>query len=198
MSRFLTREDFEHACSQNGFKDLSRDGDGYYDGHTHATYQVWLMATGAHHDQKPVGWVSVRHNKLQTFGYTRPQGPGSNGWERRAAQGWGFPLPVFATVPALSKSATTVVMERLRQQQAEGYTPEWDAQYARCELERAAACYALQAAGATELGFNRYWPWDNPIKRRDPETSLVTAGALILAALDARADHASKASASDE
>jgi hypothetical protein len=198
MSRFLTRDDFEHACLQTGFTDLTRDGDGYYDGHTQATYQVWLLATGAHHDQKPVGWVSVRHNKIQTFGYTRPQGPGSHGWDRRAAQGWGFPLPVFATVPALSKSAITVVMERLRQQQAEGYTAEWDAQFSKCELEHAAACYALQAAGHSDLTFNRFWPWDNPIKRRPGEESLAIAGALILAALDARADRASKGSAFDE
>lgn len=194
MSRFLTTADFEHACRRAGFTDLSRDDNGYTNAHTQATYQVWLMGTGADHADKAIGWVSRRNGRVQSFGFARPQGPGSHGWEHRAAQGWDFPLPVYATVPALSKSALSVVMERLRQQQAEGFTQEWDAQYTECQLERAAACYALQASGATELGFNRYWPWDEPIKRHNAEHSLVVAGALILAALDARSAAAQEVS----
>lgn len=194
MSRFLTREDFEHACARAGIFDIERAGDGYLNPHTQATYLVWVMGTGVDQDAQPVGWVSRRNGKVVAFDYRRPRGPGSANWAQLAAKGWDFPLPVFPTVPALPKSAFTVVMERLRQLQQEGYTSFWDSQYTEHQLERAAACYALQAAGNTDLSFNRFWPWDNPIKRKSPEDSLVVAGALILAALDARADRAANGS----
>lgn len=182
----LGREAFEHAARNAGIEDFERDGEGYASTGTQAAYLVWCQAVGADNG-KPIGWITRRNGRVHSFSYVQPKGPGTPGWEQHAARGFNMPLPVFPGVPALPPTALLVVVERLRQALEERYTPAEDLGYAHYELERAAACYALQAAGNSDLAFNRFWPWDNPIKRHDPEKSLVVAGALILAALDARA-----------
>ena len=183
----LGREAFEHAARNAGIENLTRDGEGYAIAGTPAAFLVWCQAVGADNG-KPIGWVTRRNGRVHSFSYVQPKGPGAQGWEQHAARGFNMPLPVFPGVPALPPAALLVVVERLRQALEERYSPERDEQYDQCELERAAACYALQAAGNSDLAFNRFWPWDNPIKRHDPEKSLMVAGALILAALDSRAN----------
>lgn len=182
----LGREAFEHAARNAGIVDFTREGEGYASTGTQSAYLVWCQAVGADHG-KPIGWVSRFKGRVHAFSYVQPKGPGSPGWDQQAARGFNMPLPVFAGVPAWPPSALLVVVERLRQALEERYSPERDAHYTQNELERAAACYALQAAGNSDLAFNRFWPWDNPIKRHDRTQSLVVAGALILAALDADA-----------
>ncbi|MCK2122083.1 hypothetical protein [Pseudomonas sp. PNPG3] len=190
----LGREAFEHAARNAGIEDFTLDGEDYTNTGTQAAYLVWCQAVGADNG-RPIGWVTRRNGRVHSFSYVQPKGPGSPGWEQQAARGFNMPLPVFPGVPALPPSGLLVVVERLRQALEERYTPAGDVGYAACELERAAACYALQAAGNRDLAFNRFWPWANPIKRHGSTKSLIVAGALILAALDARA---SKEAATDD
>ena len=83
--------------------------------------------------------------------------------------------------------------ERLRQIAAEGYTAEHDARHDGTQLARAAACYALHAAGVRQIGtypLGQSWPW--PWPQADfkpgaaPLNALIKAGALIAAELDRR------------
>lgn len=80
--------------------------------------------------------------------------------------------------------------ERARQIGVKGYTPEHDARHDGTQLARAAACYALHAAGVTQIGAHlagQAWPWPWPqagFKPGEPVDDLVKAGALIAAELD--------------
>ena len=181
---FLEHADFEHACAEAGITALERDGDGYADPGTQATYQVWLSAAkplGAA-GATPVVWATRRANKVHGLSYTRPPGPGSSGWDLKARQGWQAPMPLFVNVPAVSPVAMAMLMERLRQQEGEGYSADWDQQYARNELVRAAGCYVFQAAGIQAIAFQRFWPWPaHPMKRCDATESINKAVALLIA-----------------
>lgn len=181
---FLERADFEHACGLAGITDLERAGDDYANPATQATYQVWLSAAqpmgvaGA----IPVAWVTRRANKAHGISYTRPPGPGSSGWDVKVRQGWQAPMPLFVNVPSASPIAMAMVMERLRQQAAEGFNLDWDQQYTKAELVRAAGCYVFQAAGIQSIAFQRFWPWPNsPMKRCDATESITKAVALLIA-----------------
>lgn len=187
MSLFLERPDFELACADAGITDLVHDGEGYRNPVTQATYQVWLSAArpATGRDSVPIGWVTRRGGRAHAFSYTRPAGPGSPGWEAKQRQGWGSPMPVWANVPSLSTSGMAMVLERQRQQLVKGYIPERDESYTQGELERAAACYAFQAAGLQPFPYMRFWPWPHhAMKACDATESLTRAGALFLAAMD--------------
>lgn len=181
---FLERGDFEHACTQAGITDLERDGDGYSNPGTQATYQVWLSAAKPLGDAgaQPVVWANRRANRVHSLAYSRPVGPGSDGWAAKARQGWQPPMPLFVNVPGASPIAMAMVMERQRQQAMEGFTLDWDQQYLNSELVRAAGCYVFQAAGIQAIAFQRFWPWPNhPMKRCDANESITKAVALLIA-----------------
>ncbi|MBD8671598.1 hypothetical protein [Pseudomonas lurida] len=187
MSLFLQRPDFEQACADAGITDLARDGEGYANPATQATYLVWLSVarptTGR--DSVPIGWVTRRGGRVHSFSYTRPAGPGSSGWAVKQRQGWNAPMPVYPNVPSASTSAMAVIMENLRQLEEKGYSLERDRAYTSCELERAAACYAFQAAGLQPFPFARFWPWPHhPMKKCNATEALTKAGALVLAAME--------------
>jgi hypothetical protein len=85
----------------------------------------------------------------------------------------------------LSYAAGSVLAERRRQIEQEGWTPEHDDQHADGELARAAAVYAnpeiWNILGASRVG----WPWDASWwKPSDQRRNLVKAGALILAEIE--------------
>jgi len=181
---FLERADFEHACAEAGITALERAGDGYVDPGTQATYQVWLSAAKPLGDAgaTPVIWATRRANKPHGLSYTRPPGPGSTGWDEKARKGWQPPMPLFLNVPAVSPVAMAMVMERLRQQEGEGYSQDWDQQYTGGELIRAAGCYVFQAAGIQPFAYQRFWPWPaHPMKRCDASESINKAVALLIA-----------------
>lgn len=91
-----------------------------------------------------------------------------------------------------------IANERRRQVEAEGWTPEHDAQHAAGELAEAAACYAVPEplfvqrsstiGGSAKLPnthFTNLWPfgcWH--YKPKDRVRDLVRAGALIAAEID--------------
>ena len=70
--------------------------------------------------------------------------------------------------------------ERERQKFGEGFSEDHDDAYEAHELERAAACYALNDA--------TLWPWDwNWWKPKSERENLIRAGALLVAALESHA-----------
>jgi hypothetical protein len=181
---FLTRADFEHACAQAGITDLERAGDDYSNPATQATYQVWMSVAQplGEAGAKPIAWVTRRANKPHGISYTRPAGPGSDGWDVKVRQGWQAPMALFVNVPGASPTAMAMVMERLRQQAVEGYSLDWDQQYTRGELIKAAGCYVFQAAGIQSIAFQRFWPWPNsPMKRCNATEAITKAVALLIA-----------------
>lgn len=113
-------------------------------------------------------------------------------------------------------AAIDVLLERLRQVEKEGWTPEHDDEHDSGELAAAGAAYALHAAdhlhahsqgdGGNEAPI--FWPWQDGVcgrgegpektepawwKPGTPRRDLVKAGALILAEIE-RLDRASKSS----
>jgi hypothetical protein len=100
----------------------------------------------------------------------------------------GMRLAGEPAVPATG--AKLIAAERRRQVEAEGWTPEHDAQHAAGELARAAACYALPQRERTTspgLPFPRGWPWGVRAWKPEPGDrvrELVKAGGLIAAEID--------------
>ena len=113
-------------------------------------------------------------------------------------------------------AAIDVLLERLRQVEKEGWTPEHDDEHDSGELAAAGAAYAMHAAdhlhphsqgdGGNEAPI--FWPWQDGVcgrgegpektepawwKPGTPRRDLVKAGALILAEIE-RLDRASKSS----
>ncbi|WP_333828282.1 hypothetical protein [Pararhodobacter sp.] len=86
------------------------------------------------------------------------------------------------TNPEITPAIIDVLAERQRQVTVEGWTPEHDDTHENGDMARAAACYALTAAGfpAEYVGF-WFWPWLKFWKPTTPRRDLVKAGALILA-----------------
>lgn len=90
--------------------------------------------------------------------------------------------------PIVNKAALDMLLERQRQIEQEGWTPEHDDQHGQGELAMAAACYALDC---TNLDFSdckrplSFWPWaPGWWKPGDRRRMLVKAGALILAEIE--------------
>jgi hypothetical protein len=90
--------------------------------------------------------------------------------------------------PAVSVAASDVILERLRQQDVEGWTPDHDDSHAPGDLARAATCYARSsfedswhATGFVPPGWPLAPTWWKP---STPRRDLVKAGALILAEID--------------
>jgi len=82
-----------------------------------------------------------------------------------------------------SLGARLVRAERQRQIDAEGYTPEHDAEHGRHVLTRAANEYRWARWGWEHP--SEFWPWDRAaFKPRDRVSNLIRSGALYIAALD--------------
>lgn len=99
----------------------------------------------------------------------------------------------------MTRAALDVLAERQRQLTVKGWTLSHDDDFTAGELEKAAACYAIQASGWLQVGsvdaatysqaepLNGLWPWDlRWWKPEDPREDLLKAGALTLAAIERR------------
>lgn len=96
-----------------------------------------------------------------------------------------------------------IAAERLRQIEAEGWTPEHDNNHTDGKLATAAACYALNSVLSGPIHYDRFadllkntvhkaWPWPRSWwKPKDRRRDLIRAGALIVAEIE-RLDRASK------
>jgi hypothetical protein len=85
--------------------------------------------------------------------------------------------PIARTPGALTNAALDVLVERKRQIDVEGYTPEHDDKHDfPYSLEYAAAAYAV--------GDIALWPWAKGFKKTEHRRDLVKAAALLLAAID--------------
>lgn len=109
---------------------------------------------------------------------------------------WLDSAPQLAAPVALTLAAASVLAERRRQVEQEGWTPESDAQYMGGDMASAAGCYALFGPPMNPVGNPPpYWPW--AAEWWKPTTSyrrnLVKAGALVLAEIE-RLDRAEIAS----
>lgn len=84
-----------------------------------------------------------------------------------------------------------IAVERRRQIEEEGWTPEHDDQQANGEMALAAACYAEFSAAVDRdqqlRDRDKYWPWEKAWwKPKTPMRDLIRAGALIAAEIDRR------------
>lgn len=82
--------------------------------------------------------------------------------------------------------AEQIAVERQRQIEAEGWTPEHDDTHDKCEMAVAAACYTLWSDSYPNSGEPPVeWPW-SPLwwKPKNYRNDLVRAGALIAAEID--------------
>lgn len=129
-----------------------------------------------------------------------------HGWAGDADENREFIAEAVVRANAGSEGAKLIAAERRRQIEVEGWTPEHDAQHAREELEKAAACYAVGQPIFAQTTRYRYpedeterhadsrlpdivmvnlWPWASRwYKPKDRLRDLVRAGALIAAAID--------------
>jgi hypothetical protein len=97
----------------------------------------------------------------------------------------------------LTQAAIDVLAERLRQVEAEGWTPEHDDRHPDGQIALAAAAYAYGSQYPDDIrargGRPAWWPWDlRWWKPTDRRRDLVKAGALILAEIE-RLDRAAAA-----
>lgn len=91
----------------------------------------------------------------------------------------------------LTAAALDVLAERLRQIEAEGWSPEHDDEHDDGGMAKAAGCYAFASMGYYTNGLGEIespesdWPWDEGWwKPGTPRRMLVKAGALILAEIE--------------
>lgn len=82
--------------------------------------------------------------------------------------------------------AERIALERLRQIEQEGWTPEHDDSHDLGELANAAACYTLANFDGKGVGVPMAWPWEDSWWKPsdDPIRNLEKAGALIAAEID--------------
>lgn len=186
MAMFLTVLDFERASRLAGITDFARDpaSDQYTNPHTLAAYKVWeSVAQSEHVRSRPPAWLTRFKGRDQ--GIT-PTAPGAaytpEQWSERMAKGWGMPLALYPTVPAVSLSAMAVLLEHQRQRVAKGYSAELDQRYVGGELAAAAWCYIRLAYGEPQCSIMVDWPWPGaPIQQEAPLRALEKAGALLIA-----------------
>lgn len=90
---------------------------------------------------------------------------------------------IIKLTPKLS-GAELIAVERRRQVEEEGWTPQHDDQWTRSELVDAAHAY-LNVNQKDLDHMPRYWPWSAAWwKPKDPLRNLIKAGALIAAEID--------------
>lgn len=97
--------------------------------------------------------------------------------------------PLYTQPQPITEVARDVLAERYRQVEVEGFSSTHDAKQIPGDLARAAACYAMHAAGVHTASTHppSIWPrnwsvrwWKPDVSRRD----LVKSGALILAEIE--------------
>jgi hypothetical protein len=76
-----------------------------------------------------------------------------------------------------------IAAERRRQVEAEGWTPEHDAEHVHGELASAAVAYALLTIAASPTA-KAWWPWSGEPGSATAVRNLEKAGALIAAEID--------------
>lgn len=78
-----------------------------------------------------------------------------------------------------------IAAERVRQVEAEGWTPDHDNKHRNGQMARAAACYALSGwTNPNDPPAMRYWPWSAEWwKPKSSHRNQVRAGALLVAEL---------------
>lgn len=93
-------------------------------------------------------------------------------------------VDIHVTPTLIIPGALRILMERQRQVDAEGWTPEHDDQHDSGQLMHAAECYLAMAMGG--LDGTHYWPWHDDWWKPsdDPIRNLEKAGALIAAEID--------------
>lgn len=87
----------------------------------------------------------------------------------------------------MNKAINDIMLERARQMNVEGWTPEHDDDHSDGSLAQAAACYALGRRKLESLGGHRVdlWPWeDEAWKPKDARRNLVRAAALLVAEIE--------------
>ena len=79
-----------------------------------------------------------------------------------------------------------IAIERQRQINQEGWTPEHDDEHVQGQLARAACCYAMRPHDSRREYVPLAWPWEHEWWKPspDPIRNLVKAGALIAAEID--------------
>jgi hypothetical protein len=91
-------------------------------------------------------------------------------------------------IRSISAAMISIVDERIRQIEVEGWTSEHDDKYERDELARAAACYAVGEMIPDASTGGTVWPWSEdgwkPTWPTDRRRELVKAGALIVAEIE--------------
>lgn len=186
MSIFLNRADFECTAQEAGITDLEHQGEGYANANTQAAYQVWRSVAFPLGDNvRPLAWVNRRNGKAVGIVMQRPTGPESPSWPKRSAMGWQPSMPMYANVPGVSNEVMDVLLELQRQRDEEGYSISSDLdQYRNGELAKAAACYAMQAAGVYPMRFASFWPFNSKIKPCPPAEALTKAAALLFAEVE--------------
>lgn len=149
-------------------------------------------------DDVPDGWqlVPVEPTEEMCLAYTKCKTEAGEKWARHQ---WAAMLAA-ATQPAIpdgwqSVAVRDVLAERRRQIETEGWTPEHDDTHENGQMARAAACYALRAAGFKQDGrlIMQFWPW--PEWWWKPTTALrdlVKAAALLLAEIERKYRAAAK------
>ena len=98
----------------------------------------------------------------------------------------------FQTDVMARNALEAIIQERIRQTLAEGYTPAHDDEHTDGQMALLAAAYALSSRPKENQYHYRHalinelagYGWE--IKRKDPISDLVRAGALILAELERR------------
>jgi hypothetical protein len=84
----------------------------------------------------------------------------------------------------LSPGALAIIAERRRQQEVEGYLPEYDLKLHRGDMARAGAAYFL-LSGAMPATALDVWPWNkDDLKPKEFRRNIVRGCALGLAELD--------------
>lgn len=135
----------------------------------------------------PVAWAAIRNGKVHSIHSVKPTHPGKDGWSYWAERGFTEPMPLRLGLSELSKAMLAGMMERARQVAAEGWTRERDDEYVNGQMARAAACYAMSAAGLGDLYVRKYWPWDRALfKPSEPYRDLEKSFALTLAEMERR------------
>ena len=137
--------------------------------------------------RKPDGWATIVRGRVANVSMIKPRSPGEAGWDYWKDRGHQAPLPVYVGFADLSNAEVAGLVERRRQVEQEGYTPEHDDMYTAGELPRAAACYALVAAGVAVLRTLPFWPWARQyLKTADSDRCLDKAIALLIAEKERR------------
>jgi hypothetical protein len=100
-----------------------------------------------------------------------------------------------AAQPQMDRSSAVtdeILLERLRQVDSEGWTPEHDDEHDSFEMTEAATCYLAWTADmrmdfdqVEDILVPRHWPWSRSWwKPKDNRSNLIRAAALLVAEIE--------------